>query len=111
MYIKVMNGGTMNQEEKIKALLVELQAEEIKINGLLLAGKIPAKADYAELDRIKNELKAARRVKAMDAKRSDPKLTRKITISLSDDEYQALKRNADKAGVDLSKHIRGLLNN
>ena len=99
----------MNQEDRIGPLEEQLQAEETKIKGLLRAGQIPAKADYADLDRIKNELKAARRVRAMDAKRIDPKLTRKISLLLPDDEYQALTKKAAAAGVDLSKYIRSLL--
>lgn len=95
--------------EKIKELEDQLQAEEEKINGLLRAGKIPAKADYADLDRIKNDLKAARRVKAMDAKRSDPKLTRQIGVRLPEDEYQALTKKAADKGVDISQYIRDLI--
>ena len=84
----------MNQEEKIKALEDQLQAEEEKIKGLLLAGQVPGKADYTELDRIKTDLKTARRVKAMDAKRIEPKLTRRIGLLLSEDEYQMLIKKA-----------------
>jgi len=58
----------MNHEEKIRELEAQHQAEQEKINGLLRAGKIPAKADYADLDRIKNELKVARRVRAIKGK-------------------------------------------
>lgn len=99
----------MNQEERIMELEKQLQVEEEKINGLLLTGKIPAKADYADMDRIKNKLKAARRIRAMDEKRVDPKLTRKISLLLPEDEYQTLIKKAADAGVDLSKYIRNLL--
>ena len=95
--------------EKIKELEDQLHAEEEKINGLLLAGKIPTKADYADLDRIKNELKVARRVRAMDAKRVDPKLTRQISLKLPEDEYQELLKKAADKGVDLSRYIRDLI--
>lgn len=99
----------MNQEERIRELEEQQRAEDDKINGLLRTGKIPAKADYADLDRIKNELKAARRVKAMDAKRIEPKLTRQISLKFPEDEYQALIKRASDAGVDLSRYIRNLL--
>jgi predicted DNA binding CopG/RHH family protein len=99
----------MNHEEKIRELEEQLQAEETKTKDLFRAGKIPARADYADLDRIKSELKAARRVRAMDAKRVDPKLTRRIGLLLPEDEYQALTKKAAEAGVDLSKYIRNIL--
>ena len=99
----------MRQEEKIKTLEAQLQAEEERIKGLFRSDHIPGPSDYLDLDRIKNELKAARRVKAMDAKRSDPKLTRQIGIKLTEDEFQALTSRATAAGLDLSKYVRNLL--
>jgi hypothetical protein len=54
--------GKNGMEEKIRELEAQHQAEESKIKALLRAGKIPAKADYADLDRIKNDLKAACRI-------------------------------------------------
>jgi len=99
---------TKKTDLDIAALEKKLKEAEDEIQVLFKAGKIPT-PDYAEVDRIKRELKAARRVRAMDAKRVDPKLTRKISILLSDDEYQALTKKATDAGVDLSKYIRSLL--
>ncbi|MHB8093172.1 MAG: ribbon-helix-helix protein, CopG family, partial [Syntrophales bacterium] len=55
------------------------------------------------------ELKTARRVKAWDEKRTDPKLTRKVTIMLPEDEHKELSKKAAARGVDLSKYIRQLL--
>ena len=95
--------------EKIKALEDQLQAEEEKINGLLLAGKIPGKADYSEMDRIKSGLKVARRVLAMNAKRVDPKFTRQIGVRLTENEYQELTKRAAESGAELSTYIRNLL--
>jgi predicted DNA binding CopG/RHH family protein len=45
----------------------------------------------------------------MDAKRTDPKLTRKVTILLPEEEFQTLTKKATEGGVDLSKYIRMLL--
>ena len=94
---------------EIEALERDLQKAEAEIHDLIRAGKIPTPADYADIDRIKAKLKVARRVKAMDAKRTDPKLTRKISIMLPEEEFQALSKKAENNGVDLSKYIRDLL--
>ena len=99
----------MSHEKLIESLEKQLQAEETKVNALYQAGKIPAPGDYAEIDRIKRELKTARRVRAMDAKRVDPKLSRKVSILLSEFEYVELMKKAEVKGVDLSKYIRALL--
>ncbi|MCX5827664.1 MAG: hypothetical protein NTV58_06650 [Deltaproteobacteria bacterium] len=93
----------------IDTLEKELRETEEGIHALFQAGKIPTPEDYAGVDRIKAELKVARRVKAMDAKRTDPKLTRKISILMPEDEFQALTKKATDAGVDISKYIRSLL--
>lgn len=93
------------------ALEKKLKDAEEGIQAIFKAGKIPGQDDYADIDRIKQQLKVARRVKAMDAKRVDPKLTRKISLLLPDDEYQTLTKKASDAGVDLSKYIRNLLKN
>jgi len=99
----------MKHEERIRGLEGQLEAEEAKIRLLMLSGKIPTPSDYKEIDRIKRELKAARRVRAMDSKRIDPKLTRKITILLPEEDFQTFTRKAAEEGVDLSKYIRMLL--
>lgn len=57
----------MNHEERIKALEGQLEAEEEKIKALFLTAKIPTPGDYAERDRIRAELKTARRVRAQEA--------------------------------------------
>ena len=95
--------------DEIQKLEKELAAANETIQATLRTGKIPTSDDYAGIDRIKAKLKVARRVRAMDEKRIDPKLTRKITISLPEDEYQALKKKADEGGIDFSKYIRSLL--
>ncbi len=45
----------------------------------------------------------------MDEKRTEPKLTRKVTVKLSENEVRSLTEKAMEAGIDLSKYIRYLL--
>ena len=98
----------MSHKERIREL-------EEKERALMLQSIEGAKAGavspsiHRELAEVRAELKVARRVRAMDAKRVDPKLTRKISILLSEDEYQALTEKAAESGVDLSKYIRNIL--
>ncbi len=99
----------MNHEERIRELEGQLEAEEAKIKTLFLSAKIPAPGDYDERDRIRAELKTARRVKAWDKKRTSPKLTHSYTINFSEDEYRELSERAEKNGMILSKYIRHLL--
>ncbi|MDP1991028.1 MAG: hypothetical protein Q8K00_08385 [Syntrophales bacterium] len=99
----------MNHEEKIRELEGQLEAEEAKIKAFFLSAKIPAPGDYAERDRIRGELKTARRMKTADEKRTDPKLTRSYTITFSEDEFADLTRRAEKERMILSKYIRCLL--
>jgi hypothetical protein len=99
----------MSHEEQIRELEGQLEGEETKIKALFLTAKIPTPGDYAERDRIRGELKTARRLKAMDAKRVDPKLTRQIGVRLTEDEYREANQKAEDAGVDLSTYIRNLL--
>jgi len=99
----------MNHEERIRELEGQLEAEETKIKAFFLSAKIPTPGDYAERDRIRTELKTARRIRAMDAKRTDPKLTRSYTITFSEDEFKDLSERAKKKGMILSKYIRHLL--
>jgi hypothetical protein len=101
----------MTKETDIDTLEKELKEAEAGIQDLIKAGKIPTPDDYADIDRIKGKLKVARRVRAMDAKRSDPKLTRKVSILLPEDEFQVLTKEAKIVGEDLSKYIRRLLKN
>ncbi|MEN6360730.1 MAG: hypothetical protein ABFD63_06575 [Smithella sp.] len=95
--------------DEIQKLEKELAAAHETIDATLRTGKIPTPDDYAGIDRIKAQLKVARRIRAMDAKRTDPKLTRKVTILLPEEEFQTLTKKATEGGVDLSKYIRMLL--
>ena len=100
----------MNHDERIKALEAQLESEETRIKGLIMSGKkILTPDDYAETDRIKKELKAARRVRTMDAKRVEPKLTRGYNLTFSENEYQELVAEADQRGMKLSSYIRELI--
>lgn len=88
-------------EEKERALMLQ------SIEGARTGAVSPSLR--RELAEARAELKAARRVRAMDAKRVDPKLTRKISILLPEEEYQLLTEKAAESGVDLSKYIRNIL--
>ncbi len=99
----------MNHEDRIRELEAQLEAEETKIKALFLTAKIPAPGDYAERDRIRGELKTARRVRAMDEKRTDPKKTSRFSILLPDAELEILTKRAEERGVIFSSYIRHLL--
>ena len=99
---------TFHMTDKIKELEVALSDAERQVHEMLKAGKIPVPADYADVDRIKRDLKTARRIASM-AMRSEPKLTRKISVLLSDNEFNELSEKANNKGMILSKYIRQLL--
>jgi hypothetical protein len=101
--------GKHGMEERIRELEGQLEAEETKIKALFLTAKIPTPDDYAERDRIRGELKTARRVKAMDANRTVPKKTGRFSILLPDDELEILTNRAEEKGVIFSSYIRHLL--
>ena len=107
----VKKGRSMDKSKDVDVLEKRLQEAETAVQEIFKAGKIPTPEDYAGVDRTKAALKVARRIKAMNAKRTDPKLTRKVTILLPEDEFQALTEKAAEEGVDLSKYIRMLLKN
>jgi hypothetical protein len=88
-------------EEKERALMIQ------SIEGAKAGAVSPTLR--RDLERVRAELKVARRVRAMDAKRVDPKLTRQIGVRLTEDEYQELTKKSEEAGVDLSSYIRNLL--
>lgn len=98
----------MDHEEKIRELEEKERALTVQTIEGAKAGAVSPSLQK-ELAEVRAELKAARRVRAMDAKRVDPKLTRKISILLSEDEYQTLTEKAAESGVDLSKYIRNIL--
>lgn len=98
----------MNDIQKLED---KLKAQESRINDLFRQGKIPGHADHDALDRIKKNLKTARRIQTMESKRSDPLLTERAAVRLSKDEYERLRRQADEKGISVSDHIRELIRN
>jgi len=98
----------MSHEEKIKALEERERALTVQTIEGARAGAVSPTL-RRELAEVRAELKVARRVRAMDAKRMDPKLTRQIGVRLTEDEHQELTKKATEAGGDLSRYIRHLL--
>jgi len=90
-------------EEKEQALMIQ------SIEGAKMGAVSPTL--HRELAEVRQELKVVRRVRAMDAKRVDPKFTRQIGVRLTEDEYQELTKKAAESGVELSTYIRNLLKN
>lgn len=98
----------MSHEERIKALEERERALTVQTIEGARAGAVSPTL-RRELAEVRAELKVARRVRAMDAKRIDPKLTRQIGVRLTEDEHQELTKKAAEEGVDLSRYIRHLL--
>lgn len=94
---------------RVKQLETLLREAENKISALFREGKIPSSTDYGDVDRIKKELKVARRVVAMEANRKQPKKTSRFSVLLPDDELDALNKKAKERGMVFSKYIRHLL--
>ena len=96
------------EEERIKELEEKERALMLQsIEGAKTGAVSPSLQQ--ELAEVRAKLKVARRVRAMDAKRVDPKLTRKVSFLMPEDEYETLLQKAK--GRDLSKYIRELINN
>ena len=96
-------------DNDIDTLESELRKAEEEIDGLIRAGRIPTPADYADVDRIKKELKAARRIKTMNARRTEPIKTSRFSILLPDEELNILTTKAKESGLGFSQYIRHLL--
>lgn len=96
-------------DDKIETLEQQLKAAEEEIKNDFKLGKMPRGDAYAVIDKLKKELQIARRVKTREERRTDPKLTRKTTIMLSEDEHQALTKKAKEVDMNISKYIRNLL--
>lgn len=88
-------------EEKEKLLMVQ------SIDGAKAGAVSPSL--HRELAEIRKALKVARRVRAMDAKRTDPKKTSRFSILLPDTELEILTKRAEEKGVIFSSYIRHLL--
>lgn len=95
-----------------EARIRELEEKERALMGQTIEG---AKAGAVspslqrELAEVRAELKVARRVRAMDAKRTEPKKTSRFSILLPDDELETLTKRAEEKGVIFSSYIRHLL--
>jgi homospermidine synthase len=100
--------GRSGMEEKIRELEEKERALTVQAIEGARAGAVSPTL-RRELADVRAELKVARRVRAMDVKRIDPKLTRQIGVRLTEDEHQELTKKATEAGVDLSTYIRNLL--
>jgi predicted DNA binding CopG/RHH family protein len=100
--------GKHGMEEKIREL--EEKEKSLMVQSIE-AAKTGAVSPtlHQEFAEVRAELKVARRVRAMDAKRVDPKLTRQIGVRLTEDEYQDLTQKAAESGVELSTYLRNLL--
>ena len=98
----------MDHGEKVK----KLEARERNLMCQTVDGARTGAVSDAlrgELAEVRAVLKAARRVATMDAKRTEPKLTRKISFLLPESEFQDLTRRAAESGVELSAYIRSRL--
>ena len=96
----------INKVKQLETLLLEA---ENKIRELFREGEIPTPTDYGDVDRIKKELKVARRIMTMENNRIDPLLTERVAVRLSKDEYERLKRQAEEKGVSVSDRIRDII--
>ncbi len=91
----------MDLQEKERALMFQ------SIEGAK-AGTVPPSL-HRELEEIRAELKTARRVRAMDANRTDPKKSSRFSILLPDTELEELTKRAAQKGMVFSSYIRYLL--
>jgi len=98
----------MNHEEKIG----ELEERE---KSLMLQSIEGAKAGavapslHLELAEVRAELKAARRIATMKARRAEPIKTSRFSILLPDEELNILTTKAKESGLGFSQYIRHLL--
>ena len=101
--------GTMSREEKIKKLQQDLEAEEKRVQDMFKVGKIPMKEDYLETDRLKIILKVEKTLLTKEAKRTDPLLTKRFGVKLSEAEHGKLLAIAEAKGMGLSELVRGVI--
>ena len=98
----------MNHEEKIK----ELEGREAALTVQTIEGARAGAVSPSlrrELAEVRKELKAARRIRAMDANRTAPKKTSRFSILLPDEELDILTTRAKESGLVFSQYIRHLL--
>jgi predicted DNA binding CopG/RHH family protein len=98
----------MNHKEKIKELEEKERSLMLQsIEGATVRAVSPSL--HRELAEVRAELKAARRVATMKARRTEPTKTSRFSILLPDDELEALTKKAEEKGVVFSSYIRHLL--
>lgn len=96
----------MNQA-LIKELEGQLSEAEAKLKDLFKAGKIPGPEDYADIDRIKKELKTARRIKTAKEKRGEADFfDTTIGVNVPQAVREQLEGLAALKGVTLSEYMR-----
>ena len=66
---------------------------------------------HEELGEVRAELKRLRRIKTMEARRTEPLKNVGIRVNVDDEEYRRLSDNAAKAAMTLNNYIRYLLKN
>lgn len=88
-------------EEKERALMVQ------SIEGAKTGGVSPSL--HQELAEVRAELKAARRIATMKARRTEPIKTSRFSILLPDEELNILTTKAKESGLGFSQYIRHLL--
>ncbi|OPY11731.1 MAG: hypothetical protein A4E70_00964 [Syntrophus sp. PtaU1.Bin005] len=93
--------------DRIKALEGQLSTAEAKIQNLFKAGKVPGPEDYAEIDRIKKELKTARRIKSTKEKRGETEFfSTTIGVNVPLGVREQIEGLAAAKGVTLSEYMR-----
>ena len=88
-------------EEKEAALMVQ------SIEGARTGAVSPSLR--RELEEVRAELKTARRVATMKARRTEPIKTSRFSILLPDEELDILTTRAKESGLVFSQYIRHLL--
>lgn len=96
----------------IDSLEKKLKEAEKGVQELFKAAKIPTPPDYSEIDRIKAELKIARRVSTMKARRTaDGReyLDTTISVSISRISRDKLEAMAASKAMTLSEYLRWMI--
>ncbi|MDD5476385.1 MAG: hypothetical protein PHU03_07735 [Syntrophales bacterium] len=96
-------------QQRLDELEILLNTEAEKIDRLFREGRIPTQGDYAELDRLKKELKTARILDTKARQRTAPLLDRSVTLKMPLSEYEELSRRATENGVSISLYIRTVI--
>lgn len=93
----------------IDTLEKQLRKAEKGIDALIRAGQIPTPGDYADIDRINKELKVARRINTMKARREKELLDITISVNISRRVREQLLAIAAARAMTLSDFIRWII--